>query len=76
MVIKPRKVNWAEHVTCKGELRNVYRNIASKSKWKMPLERFRCGILKKFPGCGLISTDSERRLVGVSFEQIMILRVP
>jgi hypothetical protein len=39
MVIKSRKMRWAEHVACMGEGRGVYRVLVGRPKAKRPLGR-------------------------------------
>jgi hypothetical protein len=36
-VIKPRRMRWAEHVTCIGERRGVYRVLVGNCEGKSPL---------------------------------------
>jgi hypothetical protein len=38
-VIKERRMIWAVHVVCMGEIRNVYNNSVIKPEWKRLLGR-------------------------------------
>jgi hypothetical protein len=38
-VIKSRRVSWAGHVACTGEMKNAYNILIGKSEGKRPLER-------------------------------------
>jgi hypothetical protein len=40
-VIKVRRMRWAGHVTCMGELRNAYSMLVGKPEGKGPLRRLR-----------------------------------
>jgi hypothetical protein len=41
-VIKSRRMRWARHVVCMGEMRNSYEILAGKPEEKPPLRRPRC----------------------------------
>jgi hypothetical protein len=34
-------IGWAGHVTCMGVMRNTYKILVGKLKWKRPLEKSR-----------------------------------
>jgi hypothetical protein len=40
--IKSKRMRWAEHVTCRGDRRVVYRILVGKPEGKRPLGRYRC----------------------------------
>jgi hypothetical protein len=42
-VIRSRKVGWAGHIACMGEMRNEYNILVEKPEGKRPLRRPRCG---------------------------------
>jgi hypothetical protein len=37
-MIKSRRMKWAGHVACMGEMRNVYKILVGKPERKRPLE--------------------------------------
>jgi hypothetical protein len=39
MVIKLRKMRWAGHIACMGEIRNAYSILLGKPEGRRPLER-------------------------------------
>jgi hypothetical protein len=41
-VTKARRMRWAGHVACMGEMRNAYNILVGKSEGKRPLTRPRC----------------------------------
>jgi len=41
-VIKSRRMRWAGHVACMGEMRSVYRVLVGKPEGKRPLGRPSC----------------------------------
>jgi hypothetical protein len=41
-VIRWRRMGWAGHVTCMGDVRNAYKTSGGKSEEKRPLRRTRC----------------------------------
>jgi len=38
-VIKPRRMRWARHIACVGEMRNAYNILVGKPEGKRPLGR-------------------------------------
>jgi hypothetical protein len=41
-VIKSRRIGWAGHVACMGEMRNANKILARQREGKRPLQRPRC----------------------------------
>ena len=41
LVIKSRRMRWAEHVACMGERKGVYRVLVGKPEGKRPLRKHR-----------------------------------
>jgi hypothetical protein len=40
-IIKSRKMGWAGHVLCMGEVKNAYKILVGKSEGERPLRRLR-----------------------------------